>query len=192
MVASSSSSALDKKSFLDNSFAFYASYHKNHANKIIHIFCVWPIFFTFLIFLCYTDPYTILKVGSFNLPLDWALIVSSVYFSYYAVIEQPGIAGTISSGLVLMSYAGAKNLTSLFPSIWKASLGLHIFCWVAQFYGHGVHEGRSPALLDNLFQALIMAPLFIVMELLFMVGYKKEFQERMHKALEVKPTKKTT
>jgi uncharacterized membrane protein YGL010W len=168
MVASSSSSALDKKSFLDNSFAFYASYHKNHTNKIIHIFCVWPIFFTFLIFLCYTDPYTILKVGSFNLPLDWALIVSSVYFSYYAVIEQvcnidigytiytscmlkknyiylflfiyalfltflqPGIAGTISSGLVLMSYAGAKKLTSLFPSIWKASLGLHIFCWVAQ------------------------------------------------------------
>lgn len=36
---------------------------------------------------------------------------------------------------------------------------LHVY--LAQFYGHGVHEGRSPALLDNLFQALFMAPLFV-------------------------------
>jgi uncharacterized membrane protein YGL010W len=46
--------------------------------------------------------------------------------------------------------------------------------------------------MDNLFQALIMAPLFIVMEVLFMFGYKKEFQERMHKALKLKPTKKSS
>jgi hypothetical protein len=88
MDASSSSSSKDKKFSLDNSFAFYASYHQNFINKIIHIFCVWPIFFTFLVFLCYTEPYTILKIGSFDLPLDWPLIISSIYFSYYAVIEQ--------------------------------------------------------------------------------------------------------
>ena len=27
---------------------------------------------------------------------------------------------------------------------------IHIVGWIAQLYGHGVHEGRSPALLDNL------------------------------------------
>ena len=27
---------------------------------------------------------------------------------------------------------------------------VHVGCWIAQFYGHGVHEGRAPALLDNL------------------------------------------
>ena len=27
---------------------------------------------------------------------------------------------------------------------------IHVSCWLAQFYGHGVHEGRSPALVDNL------------------------------------------
>ena len=30
------------------------------------------------------------------------------------------------------------------------AIGLHVVCWLAQFYGHGVHEGRAPALLDNL------------------------------------------
>lgn len=119
-------------SSLDNYFAFYASYHRNYVNKIIHIFCVWPIFFTAMVFLCYTDPYTILNFGSLNLPLDWPLITASIYFSYYAVIEQPGIAGIISSCLVLFCYLGAKNMTKLYPSVWKLSLGVHIFCWLAQ------------------------------------------------------------
>lgn len=38
------------------------------------------------------------------------------------------------------------------------------FCWVAQFVGHGVFEGRAPALLDNLFQAFFMAPVFVLLE----------------------------
>ena len=33
-------------------------------------------------------------------------------------------------------------------------------CWLLQFWGHGVHERRAPALLTNLSQALLMAPLF--------------------------------
>jgi uncharacterized membrane protein YGL010W len=27
---------------------------------------------------------------------------------------------------------------------------LHVGSWIAQFYGHGAHEKRAPALLDNL------------------------------------------
>jgi uncharacterized membrane protein YGL010W len=27
---------------------------------------------------------------------------------------------------------------------------IHVGSWIAQFYGHGVHEKRAPALLDNL------------------------------------------
>ena len=34
----------------------------------------------------------------------------------------------------------------------------------------------SPALFTNLFQALFMAPLFVLMEVLFMFGYKSEFR----------------
>lgn len=42
--------------------------------------------------------------------------------------------------------------------------GWQVACWVAQFVGHGVFEKRAPALLDNLFQAIFMAPLFVVIE----------------------------
>lgn len=32
----------------------------------------------------------------------------------------------------------------------RNALYVHIFSWVMQFIGHGVAEGRSPALLDNI------------------------------------------
>ena len=50
---------------------------------------------------------------------------------------------------------------------------LHIFAWLAQFYGHGVHEGRAPALVDNLGFALL-APFFVTFEFLhYGFGYKE-------------------
>lgn len=59
------------------------------------------------------------------------------------------------------------------------SLGIFIVSWIAQFIGHGAYEGRSPALLDNLFQALFLAPLFVFLEYLFMFGYRRELQHRV-------------
>lgn len=32
----------------------------------------------------------------------------------------------------------------------RNALYLHVFSWVMQFIGHGVAEGRAPALLDNI------------------------------------------
>ena len=76
---------------------------------------------------------------------------------------------------------------------------IHIFCWIAQFYGHGVHEGRAPALLDNLlggkpslrfcdpgvnfimlWTALFLAPFFVHFEVLFTLGLFKEVKKDLH------------
>lgn len=38
------------------------------------------------------------------------------------------------------------------PEAFPIALGVHVFCWVAQFIGHGVFEGRAPALFDSLLQ----------------------------------------
>jgi len=58
------------------------------------------------------------------------------------------------------------------PDHLSTALIVHIACWVAQFIGHGFAEGRSPALLDNLVGALVLAPFFVHMEILFKLGYK--------------------
>lgn len=51
--------------------------------------------------------------------------------------------------------------------------------WIAQFIGHGKFEGRAPALLDSLFQSLVLAVFFVFMEVLFMIGYKPQLHKRL-------------
>lgn len=71
----------------------------------------------------------------------------------------------------------------------QIAIAVHIVCWIAQFVGHGKFEGRAPALLDNLFQAIFLAPLFVWLELLFMVGYRPELKKRVDKAVVVEVAK---
>jgi uncharacterized membrane protein YGL010W len=86
--------------------------------------------------------------------------------------------------------AYANHLTTAYPSSANtAGIAVEIFAWIAQFVGHGVYEGRAPALLDNLVQALVLAPFFVFMEILFKFGYRPELQKRVNDAVE-KETKK--
>jgi uncharacterized membrane protein YGL010W len=77
---------------------------------------------------------------------------------------------------------------------------LHAFSWIAQFIGHGVAEGRAPALLDNLIGgrtsvftllltwltllfflsiAVVLAPFFVHLEILFGLGYRPAMHKRI-------------
>jgi len=51
-------------------------------------------------------------------------------------------------------------------------LVVHVASWVAQIVAHKFAEGRSPALLDNPVNALVLAPFFVHLEILFKLGYK--------------------
>lgn len=59
--------------------------------------------------------------------------------------------------------------------------------WIAQFVGHGKFEGRAPALLDSLFQSLVLAVFFVFMEVLFMAGYKPQLHKRLQNVSTVIP-----
>lgn len=61
---------------------------------------------------------------------------------------------------------------------------VNIGSWFAQVIGHGFFERRAPALKDNLFQALFLAPLFVWLEILFACGYRPELRARVEKAVE--------
>jgi 2-hydroxy fatty acid dioxygenase len=61
---------------------------------------------------------------------------------------------------------------------------MHVTSWIVQFIGHGVFEGRAPALLDNLVQAVFLAPLFVWLEILFAMGYRPELKSRLNIAVE--------
>merc|ERR1712072_1470742 len=95
------------------------------------------------------------------------------------------VAGGMLAPLLLSATAYANHLTSTYGMTANYyALGLHIFAWLAQFVGHGIFEGRAPALLDNLVQALFLAPFFVWLEVLFFLGYRPELKARLDTAVQ--------
>ncbi|KAK4035168.1 hypothetical protein C8A01DRAFT_48605 [Parachaetomium inaequale] len=175
---------------LEKQLTFYGAYHHNQVNVIIHVVCVPLILFSFFELASNYGPFFTLppwlqipylepNLGTFA-AMTWGglyLLLEPVAGGVLAVICLAAAAGT--NYLRLQDTAGTNQI----------SIAVHLVSWIAQFVGHGKFEGRAPALLDNLFQAVFLAPLFVWLELLFMVGYRPELKRRVDKAVEVEIAK---
>ena len=118
-----------------------------------------------------------------NLPPNLGTIATLVYATLYILMEP--VAGGLLAPLLLAGTAYSEHLTNTYgvtANYWAG--GIFISSWCAQFIGHGVFEGRAPALLDNLVQALVLAPFFVWMEILFSIGYRPELKSRIDRAVE--------
>ena len=61
---------------------------------------------------------------------------------------------------------------------------VHVFCWYAQIHpGHGIYEGRKPALLDSALQSFLDAPLFVWYEVAFACGYDPALKQELDDAV---------
>lgn len=149
-------------------------------NKWIHIFCVWPIYWTAILLASYSVGYGgKYFLGGLEHNINLSFVATIIYFAFYLLLEFPGLGGLISASNVLITYFIAIFIKENYSNSWKYAIVVHVICWLLQFYGHGVHEGRAPALLDNLFQALMMAPIFVTLEVLFILGYKPKLHDHL-------------
>lgn len=169
-------------------YAFYGAYHINPVNQWIHIVCVPIILATALLMAHALSPApAALLPGSVLGPdatarvlegvvrlsggqLSIATYAAAIYMAFYVVIT-PTLLGVATSTLTYALFRAAlAAIPALGTNAVPIAAGIHIACWLAQFYGHGVYEKRAPALLDNLFQAIFMAPIFVFMEVLSKFG----------------------
>lgn len=145
-------------------FVAYAIFHQNHTNKITHEVCVWPILWTFMTMFHHTDavvprlPFT-----------NHAFFVSALYLGFYKSMRWGPLEGTsfrrTALALTAASWATSGLFAKLLPGTsakWAAFV--NAVAWVAQFYTHAFHEGKSPALLKNPAQAFLLAPVFVLSE----------------------------
>ncbi|KAJ3579189.1 hypothetical protein NPX13_g1373 [Xylaria arbuscula] len=123
-----------------------------------------------------------------NLDLNLGTLAAIAWGGLYVLLEP--VAGTILAFICLGAAAFGKAALSHNPTLTnQVAIAVHVVCWLLQFLGHGAFEGRAPALLDNLVQAIFLAPLFVWLELLFKFGYRKELQARVEKAVKVEIAK---
>jgi len=167
---------------LEKQLRFYGAYHHDPMNIAIHIVGVPVILWTTFILGTNTPPLIKLPESMTipNLELNVGTILCLSYCALYILLEP--VAGTALSALLLAGTAYGNHLTTVHgmtANFW--AIAGFLASWIAQFLGHGMFEGRAPALLDNLFQALFLAPLFVWLEVLFVLGYRPELKKRVDK-----------
>lgn len=159
----------------------------NVLNVVIHAIFVPLILFSSVGFLSYVSivpllPQTLQNYLAHHSLLENYLNVGSImvtaFGAYYMMLDYVGF---LVAPVLVASSLYIKHLYTVYEtaSILKVSLGIFVVSWLWQFLGHGVFEKRAPALLDNLVQALVLAPYFIVFEWLFLFGFRKDLKKDM-------------
>lgn len=160
------------KSFIEQA-QMYAGYHQNIRTRYTHLAGVPLIILSVMILLGFIQ---IIMPGVFSITLA-GLTTLGVLIYYFRLNWKLALALTPILFILLLianvfSHNGPTKL-----GIW-AFIITFIVGWALQLYGHYL-EGKKPAFMDNLSQALI-APLFLTAELFFMAGYMKPLQEQIY------------
>jgi uncharacterized membrane protein YGL010W len=169
---------------LESQLAFYGSYHNNKWNRLIHIIFVPVILWSALLMTTALPPLFVPAYSSL-LTVNLALFVALFYGAYYVLLERHW-ASLIMFVLLVGMWLLANYIHELYPTEYlRLGVLLHLLGWISQFAGHKFAEGRQPALFDNLFQSLVLAPLFVWMEVLFMLfNYRPTLHKKVQKRVE--------
>jgi uncharacterized membrane protein YGL010W len=167
---------------VNKQLTFYGAYHSNKVNVLIHMICVPMIVWTGQVMGTKIGmPAFLPKVHyKFNDYLQFDLnapaIQGALYLAYYYCLEP--VAAALYTPQMVLSVLTATSYATKQGAVSKA-LVLHLISWIAQFIGHGVAEKRAPALLDNLLGAVVLAPFFVHLEMLFGLGYRPKLHKHL-------------
>ncbi|KAB0505384.1 MULTISPECIES: Mpo1 family 2-hydroxy fatty acid dioxygenase [Pseudomonas] len=155
------------KSLVDH-LSQYAAYHRDPRNIASHFIGI---------------PLIVVAVAVLLSRPQWgggwvspAVLVAMASAWFYLRLEvRLGVLMTVLLGLCI--WAG-QVLAQHSTLVWLASgIGMFVVGWAIQFVGHH-YEGRKPAFVDDV-TGLIVGPLFVVVELAFLLGMRHELKEQI-------------
>lgn len=160
---------------LEQHLSQYAEYHRDQRNILTHYFGIPLIVFAVLSLL--SRPMFFISYPIFGeLIVNPALLAWLAGNAFYLKLDRRlGLTMVVLTGALLM---GANMLAMLDTFVWlSTSIGIFVGGWVLQFIGH-YYEGKKPAFVDDL-MGLVIGPLFVVAELSFQLGLRRELQARV-------------
>jgi uncharacterized membrane protein YGL010W len=154
------------KTLVDH-LAQYAAYHRDRRNIASHFIGIPMIVLAVAV---------LLSRPGFQFAGLWlapATLVALASACFYLRLDTR--FGLLMSALLALSLWVAAKLALASTGLWlTAGLGLFVVGWIIQFVGH-YYEGRKPAFVDDI-TGLIIGPLFVVAELVFLLGLRKEVE----------------
>lgn len=173
-------------------FTFYGAYHNHPVNVLVHITFVPLILCTFQVMASYIPmpsfiPEYHLNLGDYLVfDLNVASIHAILYLAYYFMLEP--VAALLYAPQLTLSVLTAIAY-SYSPDAFMTAVYIHVVSWIAQFFSHAFAEKRAPALLDNLIGAVVLAPFFVHLEVLFKLGYKPELHHEIKRQIDIEISK---
>ena len=155
--------------------AQYAAYHRNRKNVATHLIGIPMIVVGILTLL--SRPV---------LPMEFMIITPAsiaVFLSiiFYVRLDIP--LGLLMTALLWFALAAGRYFAAMPTELWLSwAIGLFVVGWIFQFIGH-YFEGRKPAFVDDI-MGLAVGPLFVVTEVVFMLGLRKELKADVERQLE--------
>ncbi|MGI1680194.1 MAG: DUF962 domain-containing protein [Cellvibrionaceae bacterium] len=148
----------------------YAEYHRNTRNIISHFIGIPLIVLGVAALL--SRP-SIEVVGYLSSPTLLAAIIASLFY-----LKLDLAMGIIMTALMALSVIFGRYVADQSTTYWlSVSIGFFIVGWIIQFIGH-VYEKRKPAFVDDI-MGLAIGPLFVLAELVFFLGFRKELKEKI-------------
>ena len=153
-------------SLFERQLAAYASYHRDHRNRLTHFVGIPAIVFSLILALALWR----FRVAGLQLSGAW-LVGLLALAGWIALDRTVGLAMAVMVvPMILLAewivgHAGVSTVWWLFALLFVGG-------WAFQLVGHAF-EGRRPALADNLVQAFI-GPMFIMAEVLTMLGLRRD------------------
>ena len=146
----------------------YAKYHRDPRNIATHFVGI-PMIVLAIAVLLSRPAFEVF--GNVWTPALVLFIASIVYYIKLDVALGALMALLLVGVYQLALFLSAGGVSDLL--MW--GVGLFVLGWVIQFVGH-YYEGKKPAFVDDI-MGLVIGPLFVVAEALFMVGARKQLQE---------------
>ncbi len=152
----------------------YAAYHRDRRNIATHFIGI-PTIVLSVIFLLW---HPLWSVGS-PVPVNPALLAVIGASLFYLRLDLR--FGLLMLILLLVGFFGVRHLVDGEPRSFAWIWGGVLFAvgWAVQFLGH-IWEGRKPAFVDDLV-GLLVGPLFVVSELVFFGGFRRELADFIEK-----------
>ncbi|MGB3385192.1 MAG: Mpo1-like protein [Marinomonas sp.] len=148
----------------------YAFYHQDKRNVATHFIGI-PMIVVGITALLARPHFSL-----FDLDLTPAILIAIASGVFYIKLDL--VIGIMMSLLLALSVWIANALAAQSTQTWLiAAIGLFVVGWVFQFIGH-YFEGKKPAFVDDI-TGLIIGPLFVFVECLFVLGLKREWEEKI-------------
>ncbi|CAB1213756.1 DUF962 domain-containing protein [Acinetobacter bouvetii] len=158
---------------LEQLLSQYAAYHLDQKNIFTHFIGIPLIVFSII---CLTARAGV-SISGVELTLALVLLLASCI--YYLSLDR--IFGLIMLVIYAIAYPFAYEIAQLDTTFWLSlSIGIFVVGWVFQFVGH-FYEKKKPAFMDDVI-GLAIGPLFVLAEMVFMLGFRKDLEQRMLEA----------